>query len=189
MRDGKQSPDNLNETQDLLGGNPESSEVKCVASFQSKSSSLDPESQLVADYRQLHVGPLPHPDLARQYEDLLEGSFERILVMAEKEQAARLQLESQRHQDTVSRDKQLYEAAAEYHRQDLASRSKREYAGMWLGFLLAVGVLLIAAIVIITGRSLEAGVALIIADAAVIGGVFVHQARSSQIENSTPDDS
>ena len=189
MRDSKQSPDNLNETQDLLGDNPESSKVESVASVHPEPAPIDPESQLVAEYRQLHVGPLPHPDLSRQYEDLLEGSFERILVMAEKEQAARLQLESQQHQDTVSRDKQLYEAAAEYHRQDLASRSKREYAGMWLGFLLAAGVLLIAAMVIFTGRSLEAGIVLIIGDAVVIAGVFLHQARSSQIERNSLDDS
>ncbi len=189
MRDGKQSPDNLNETQDLLGDNPESSKVESVASFQPQPAPIDPESQLVAEYRQLHVGPLPHPDLARQYEDLLVGSFERILVMAEKEQAARLKLEAQRHQDTVSRDRQLYEAATEYHLQELAVRSRREFAGMWLGFLLAAGVLVIATMVIFTGRSLEAGIVLIIGDAVVIAGVFLHQARSSQIEQSALEDS
>ncbi len=188
MSDGKQSPDKSKEALDFLADNPESSEIESVAAVHPEPAPIDSESQLVAEYRQLHFGPLPHPDLARQYEDLLEGSFERILVMAEKEQAARLQLESQRHQDIVSRDRQLYEAAAEYHRQDLASRSKREYAGMWLGFLLAAGVLLIAAMVIFTGRSLEAGIALILGDAAVIAGVFLHQARSSQIERSSLDD-
>lgn len=119
-------------------------------------------------------------------EDVLAGSFHRILTMAEQEQSARLQLDMQRHQDTASRDKQVLQAAAQFSMRELASRSKRELTGMWLGFSLAAGVLLIATLVIFTGRSLEAGIALIVGDAVAIAAVFVHQTRSSRGETTRP---
>ncbi|MEI7789113.1 MAG: DUF2335 domain-containing protein [Chlorobiaceae bacterium] len=35
------------------------------------------------------IGPLPHPSVLRKYEQILPGSAERILIMAEKEQDKR----------------------------------------------------------------------------------------------------
>ena len=129
----------------------------------------DSSTTLVAEYRQLFAGPLPHPDIAERYERLQSGSFDRILTMVENEQEARLRLEAERHQ-----------AAVEFHKNDLEARSRRERLGVWLGFILAAGVLVIATLVIVSGGSLEAGVALIVGDAILIAGVFLHQSRLSQ---------
>lgn len=41
----------------------------------------------------LHVGPLPHPDTLARYEEVLPGSAERILAMAERQSDHRMGLE------------------------------------------------------------------------------------------------
>lgn len=38
----------------------------------------------------MHVGPVPSPDALQQYEQIQPGFAERLISMAEKEQAARL---------------------------------------------------------------------------------------------------
>ena len=147
----------------------EPAEVVEDSADQVEAKQTDSSTTVVAEYRQLFAGPLPHPDVAERYERLQSGSFNRILTMVENEQEARLRLEAQRQQ-----------AAVEFHKNDLEARSKREQLGIWLGFLLAAGVLVIATLVIVSGGSLEAGVALIIGDSILIAGVFVHQTRGSQ---------
>lgn len=42
---------------------------------------------------QQYSGPLPHPDMMRGYEELLPGSADRILTMAEKEEDHRHEME------------------------------------------------------------------------------------------------
>lgn len=54
----------------------------------------------------MHSGPLPHPSILRGYEDILPGSAERILQMAEKEQIHRFDLDFKFHK-TDSRDSLL----------------------------------------------------------------------------------
>lgn len=38
-------------------------------------------------------GPIPHPDMFKKYEDVLSGSADRILKMAEEQQVHRMRLE------------------------------------------------------------------------------------------------
>lgn len=38
------------------------------------------------EVRKIHIGPLPDPETLRRYDDLLPGTAERIITMAEKEQ-------------------------------------------------------------------------------------------------------
>lgn len=59
----------------------------------------------------MHSGPLPHPNILRGYEDILPGSAERILQMAEKEQIHRFDLDFKFHK-TDSRDSLLGIACA-----------------------------------------------------------------------------
>uniref|UniRef100_Q3ASH4 DUF2335 domain-containing protein n=1 Tax=Chlorobium chlorochromatii (strain CaD3) TaxID=340177 RepID=Q3ASH4_CHLCH len=47
------------------------------------------QSLQVTKSLQAFSGPLPHPDLLREYENILPGCAERILVMAELEQTKR----------------------------------------------------------------------------------------------------
>lgn len=55
---------------------------------------------------EIHNGPLPHPDILAGYEEVLQGSAERILQMAEAEQKTRLEVTS-KMQQTDSRDSLL----------------------------------------------------------------------------------
>lgn len=61
-------------------------------------------------------GPLPHPATLQGYEDVLKGSAERIVQMAEKEQAARLANERDAVQGEI----------------------KANARGQWMGFIIAI---------------------------------------------------
>lgn len=43
--------------------------------------------------QEYYEGPLPHPQLFREYEDILPGAADRIITMAERQQEHRMQLE------------------------------------------------------------------------------------------------
>src|SRR5215208_3013591 len=79
-------------------------------------------------------GPLPPPEFIREYNSLVPGAAERILVMAEKQLAHRLQLEKK---DLEADTADAVSARAEARR------------GQWLGFA-------IAALTIIGGCTLVA---------------------------------
>jgi uncharacterized membrane protein len=87
----------------------------------------------------------------RVYEEVLPGSADRILTMAERQQAHRHELEK----TTVS------EAAA------------RSRWGLRLGFVIAVLVIAVGAAAIFTGHP-TAGLAAIVSQAAILAGVFVY---------------
>lgn len=48
----------------------------------------------VARVVEAHYGPLPHPRIMRQYQEILPGAADRIITMAEKQQAHRMGLEN-----------------------------------------------------------------------------------------------
>ena len=100
-------------------------------------------------------GPLPPPSLYGQYERVLEGSAERILAMAEREQQHRTAWES----------KQLEVAASE------------ATGGQWLGFVVVIICIGSAVYLSSIGHQWVAGV---VAGTSVVGlvGRFV-QGRSS----------
>lgn len=103
-----------------------------------------------------HSGPLPPAEQIRAYEDVLPGAADRILSMAERQQAHRQQLESLTVKEATN----------------------RSWWGLRLGFAVSVLVVGVGAAAILTGRS-TAGLALIIANLAVLAGVFVY-GRSDQ---------
>ena len=83
--------------------------------------------------RRLWSGPLPAPADLQQYEVLIPGGAERILIMAESEQRHRHGLE-----DTV-----------------ILSDTRRATFGLFLGFFLAFGAIAGALYLIIIGKSPE----------------------------------
>lgn len=108
------------------------------------------------------AGPLPPADQIRAYEEVLPGSADRILAMAERQQEHRQNLER------VTVD-------------EAASRSRW---GLRLGFVLAILVIGVGAGAIFTGEAL-AGFAVIIAQAAMLAGVFVYgrvEQRKERVE-------
>lgn len=116
----------------------------------------------VAAFAASYSGPLPPAEQLRAYEQVLPGSPDRILRMAERQQEHRLALES----ITVR------EAA------------NRSWWGLRLGFVITLLVVGVGAAAIFTGRSL-AGFGVILADLAVLAGVFVYgraEQRKERVE-------
>ena len=79
-----------------------------------------------------YAGPLPLPRIAEEYERILPGAAERIVSMAERQAAHRQTMES-KDLDGYLKDRR-------------AARVERAW-GMALGFVLAAGALVVAAIV------------------------------------------
>lgn len=98
--------------------------------------SLPKEKRMVIMKAMVHSGPLPHPDLLNGYEKTLPGAADRILIMTEKEQAHRHEV-----------DQQLLE----YDRSDLRR-------GQNFGFVLALILILAALVIVYLGHEVLAGV-------------------------------
>lgn len=81
-------------------------------------------------------GPLPPPTMYRGYNEVLPGSAERILRLAEKEQDRRVGREN----DALHRE------------------SQQEHLGLWLGFLTAALALVTSGFLAMNGHDLVAGV-------------------------------
>jgi uncharacterized membrane protein len=105
----------------------------------------------IAAFAASYQGPLPPADQVRSYEQVLPGSFDRILRMAERQQEHRMELE----------------------RVTVREAANRSWWGLRLGFVVTLLVVGVGAAAILTGRSL-AGFGLILADLAVLAGVFVY---------------
>lgn len=108
-------------------------------------------SMTLAAFSASYAGPLPPAEQFRAYEEVLPGSADRLLAMAERQQAHRMNLE----QTAVN------------------EASDRSRWGLRLGFIIAVLVIGVGAAAIFTGHP-TAGLAVIIAQAAVLAGVFVY---------------
>lgn len=81
-------------------------------------------------------GPLPHPSTLRGYEEVKEGFAERIMAMAENEQAHRHKCE----------DKIVSESTATSRR------------GQWLGFSIAVLFLIASIVLAILGKTVVSSI-------------------------------
>ncbi len=91
------------------------------------------------------------------YERVLPGAAERILLMAEREQ-------SQRHE---TQKEQLNQ-----NKQMVASYMKQDTLGKWMGFIIAMSVLILACVMALLGHE---GLAVVLAGLDLVGlaAVFV----------------
>ena len=104
-------------------------------------------------------GPYPPPQLLRGYEDVLPGSADRIIKMAEEQQRHRHHLE-----------KTTVEGAG-----------KRAHQGLWLGFVISLVVLGLGTAVILLGHE-AAGATIMSVDVVALAGVFVYGRREQRKE-------
>jgi len=65
---------------------PPNAEVSSKRTSDIETVEQDGASIVVQEKQSLFAGPLPHPSLYREYDEILPGAAERILRMAEKEQ-------------------------------------------------------------------------------------------------------
>lgn len=110
------------------------------------------------------AGPYPPPDLLRGYEDVLPGSADRIISMAERQQEHRHSLE----------------------RTSVEGGSKRAWWGLWLGFVISVIVMTLGTITILLGQP-WAGGAVMGVDVVALAGVFVYGQRQQSRERIEKD--
>jgi uncharacterized membrane protein len=104
-------------------------------------------------------GPYPPPDLLRGYEDVLPGSANRIISMAERQQDHRHELE----------------------KTTVVGASKRAWWGLWLGFAISVIVLVLGTVTILLGYPWAGGTVMGV-DVVALAGVFVVGQRQQSKE-------
>jgi len=85
---------------------------------------------------QAFSGPLPHPEILRQFEQVSPGAAERIIKMAEEQSAHRRQLESQ----------------------VIASDIARSKWGQILGFVIAIFGLVVSMVIAVYGNAIAGAV-------------------------------
>lgn len=108
-------------------------------------------------HQKAYQGPLPHPDLLVKYEEIIPGSAERILSMAEKEQQHRHQLEN------------------EVIKKEIAQKGR----GLNFGFTLALLIVVVGAYLLIIDKSLQ-GFSLILGSIAMIIAPFFFNKNNNQ---------
>jgi uncharacterized membrane protein len=122
-----------------------------------------PQQTIVAEAH-IFKGPIPHPSLLAQYNDVIPDAASRILGMAEREQE---------HRHTM--EKHLLE-----------SSEKRAKSGLRFGFILALGLSVGAIYLLSIGQSVE-GLATIFGTIATVAGAFIYVQRTRQPQQAKTD--
>jgi uncharacterized membrane protein len=110
-------------------------------------------------------GPLPHPEILRQFEQVSPGAAERIIKMAEDQSQHRRDLEKKVIESDVARSKM----------------------GQVLGFVIAIFGLTVSAIIAIYGNAI-AGTILGAGTIASLVGVFMYGTNSRKAEREEKQD-
>lgn len=132
-----------------------------AAIFEQANQSADPSAMtaVAAFASAAFAGPLPPPDVLKGYEEVLEGSADRIFKMAEAQSAHRQSLESV--------------AVNGGHR--------RSWWGLWLGFASTLVVMGLGAGMVFAGHD-AAGATVMGIDVVGLAGVFVYAQESQRRE-------
>ena len=115
-----------------------------------------------------YSGPIPHPNMFRDYERIMPGSGDRILALVEK-----------RQEHSIKMQEMELKAVIQIESTQLDAAIQRDRRGMWLGFVLALGLIGLGFHTISLGYSLES-VGLVGGGIAALAGVFVYSHRSSR---------
>lgn len=102
-------------------------------------------------------GPLPHPDMLAQYNNILPNAAERIMIMAENQANHRISEE---------------QAVTDMQRSIVASQIKYSGRGQFFAFVLAILFLLFSVFLIYTGSPIS-GTILGTTDLAALVGLFI----------------
>ena len=108
------------------------------------------------------TSPLPPPAMLRDYNELIPNGADRLMVMAEDQSRHRIRIES-----IV-----------------IQSDTRRSYIGLWLGFGVALAVLLTAGYAIHAGYPKLAG-AVVAIDLVALASVFVYGSISRRSERAS----
>jgi uncharacterized membrane protein len=109
-------------------------------------------------------GPLPHPDILKKFNEVVPGSAERIIKMAEDQSAHRKELE----------------------KKVIASDIYRSKWGQILGFIIAIMGLAVSAAVAIYGSAIAGGI-IGVGTLASLVSVFMYGSKAKKIDNEGDD--
>ena len=111
-----------------------------------------------------YSGPIPPPQLLHEFDQVIPGAAERILRMAEKQQDHRIRLESR----------------------VITSDTYRSWAGLVLGSILAVIIILSGSYLIHEGHD-WAGTTLVTGTLGVVLAAFIHGVNTRRRERDSKD--
>lgn len=94
-----------------------------------------------------YTGPLPHPEALKKYEDFMPGLAERIVRMAEKEQAYRI--------DTTSREESQKDKLLEIAEKESNHLIKAQSCGQAIGAVISFSCIGVATYLAISGAGWE----------------------------------
>ena len=136
-------------------------------------SSPDTPGQSVALLASSWTGPLPPPDILQEYDAVIPGAANRILVLAENLR--------QHNIGMAKAASEREDKALSLVGKTLSGDASRSKIGLWLGFVLALVGMGIAAWLVSTGKT-GFGLAFLFTPLAGLAGVFVYgtQARNAE---------
>ena len=108
-------------------------------------------SMVAAFSASMYAGPLPPPDQLKAYENIVPGSADRIIKMAENQAEHRQEIE----------------------KVAVKGGNSRSWWGLWLGFSIAVIALAASVVLVLTGHS-PAGITIAGIDIVGLAAVFVY---------------
>lgn len=124
--------------------------------------------QVVAEVvkQELFSGPIPHPDIMRGYEDILPGSANRILVMAENQSMHRQSME----------------------RKMIEAESRDGLLGILFAFCLGAGCIIAAVIMVVMVPQNSGAISGAILGTAGIGSIIATFIKSTRSSHNSHDD-
>lgn len=127
-----------------------------------------PTEQLVHEIIETFYGPLPPPEVLREYEGLQPGLAERVVRMAER--PLELTQEQQTHRHTLEQ-------------RVVVNGDRRSWFGLFLAFIIVMAALLGGIYLISQDKSIEGLVSLISALSLPAGNfIYTHRARERELE-------
>ncbi len=116
---------------------------------------LDQNARMTIQQAEFFSGPLPPPEILKRFNDIVPGSAERIIKMAEAQFEHRTDLEKKVINSDISRSKW----------------------GQILGFIIAIAGLIVAALISIYGSQLAGGI-IGVGTLASLVGVFMYGSKT-----------
>lgn len=125
----------------------------------------------------VYEGPVPPPDVLRGFEELVPGSADRLLRLAEHESAHRHDLEARALQANIDAQRRQLDIAEQQAR----SLSLNDTIGQVAGVLIAIACLVAAYFLAISDHGAVATAILAIPTAATIRAFFTHRNGSQAL--------
>ena len=136
-------------------------------------SSPDTPGQSVAVLATSWTGPLPPPDILQQYDAVVPGAANRILMMAENLRQHRI--------DMMKAASDREDKALSLVDKTLSGDASRSKLGLWLGFVVVLVCIGTAAWLASTGKTVF-GLVFFLTPLAGLAGVFVYGTQARKAE-------